>query len=257
MDGRVALITGASKGLGRAMAIEFARSGAAVALVARRPDALAEAKREIAAAGGSAETYPCDVTRPAEIEAAWGRIVAAHGRVDILVNNAGASATGAFETITDAQWQADLDLKLMAAIRLARLALPGMKERRWGRIVNVLNTYAKTPAAGSAPTSVSRAAGLALTKVLAGEGAPHNVLVNALMVGLIESDQWVRAHARRGANKPYAEFLADMARERALPMGRVGEAREFANVACFLCSESGSYVNGVAIGVDGGWSPVI
>ncbi|MBL8671961.1 MAG: SDR family oxidoreductase [Alphaproteobacteria bacterium] len=257
MDGRVALITGASKGLGRAMAVEFARSGATVALLARRPDVLDQARNEVLAAGGVAAAYPCDVSRPPDIEAAWAQVVAAHGRVDILVNNAGAAATGAFESITDAQWQADIDLKLMAAIRLGRLAFPGMKQRRWGRIVNVLNTYARTPGPGTAPTSVSRAAGLALTKVLAGEGAPHNVLTNALLVGLIESDQWARAHARGGAGKPYADFLADMAKARALPMGRVGEASEFARVACFICSEAGSYVNGVAIGVDGGWSPVI
>ena len=256
MDGRMALITGASKGLGKAMAIEFARSGATVAMLARTAETLTVARNEVEAAGGTAKAYACDVSNAASIEETWQKIQADLGRVDILVNNAGQSMTGAFETVTDAQWQADLDLKLMAAIRLCRLALPGMKERRWGRIINVLNIGARAPAGRSAPTSVSRAAGLAVTKVLAHEGAPHNVLANALMVGLIESDQHVRSHARSGSNKSYQEYLADLAKGRNVPMGRVGEAQEFANVACFLCSDAGSYINGVAINVDGGTSPV-
>ena len=256
MDGRVALITGASTGLGKAMAVEFARSGASIAMVARRPEVLATAKQEVEAAGGKANAYPCDVANPVAIEEMWRKVSGDFGRVDILVNNAGHAAVGPFEGITDAQWQADLDLKLMASIRTCRLALPGMKERRWGRIINVLNTYAKAPIGNSAPTSVSRAAGLAVTKVLAHEGAPHNVLANALLVGLIESDQWVRQHARSGANKTYQEFLADMAAGRKIGIGRVGEAKEFANIACFLCSDAGSYINGVAINVDGGMSPV-
>lgn len=254
MDGRVALITGASKGLGRAMALEFARSGARVAMLARTPETLAKARTEVAALGGEARDYPCDVSKADDLAATWAAVERDFGHVDILVNNAGASATAPFEGITDEMWRADFELKLFAAIRLTRLALPGMKARRWGRVVNVLNTYAKTPAGGSAPTSVTRAAGLAMTKVLAHEGAPHNVLVNALLVGLIESDQWVRAHARSGSNKSYAEFTADMAKSRNLGIGRIGEAAEFANVAAFLCSDAGSYVNGVAINVDGGWS---
>ena len=124
-----------------------------------------------------------------------------------------------------------------------------MVERRWGRIVNVLNTLAKTPRAGSSPTSVSRAAGLALTKVLAGEGAAHGILVNALLVGLIDSDQWVRSHANQQGSEPYSEFLAGMAAD--IPLGRVGTAEEFANVACFLASDLASYVTGTSINVDG------
>jgi len=257
MDGRVALITGASKGLGKAMAVEFARSGAkAVALVARKPETLEAAKAEVEAAGGKAMAYPCDVCDPNAISYMWRKVTSDLGQVDIVVNNAGASATSAFESITDSQWQADIDLKLMASVRVTRLAFPGMKERKWGRVINVLNTLSRAPSGGSAPTSVTRAAGLALTKILSHEGAPHNVLTNALLVGLIESDQWVRAHARSGTNKSYREFLAEMAAGRKLGIGRVGEAQEFANIACFLCSDSGSYINGVAINVDGGMSPV-
>ena len=256
MDGRVALITGASKGLGRGMAGAFAASGAEVIMLARRPDVLDAAAKEITAAGGRANGIACDVSNAASIETAWATIAAKHPKIDILINNAGVAAAKPFEAVTDAEWQADLDLKLFAAIRLARLVLPGMKSRRWGRIINVLNIHAKAPAPNTSPTSVSRAAGMALTKVLAAECAPHNVLVNALLVGLIESDQWVRRHAQQGENKPYDQFLADLAKGR-IPLGRYGEAAEFANIACFLCSDAGSYITGTAINVDGGLASVV
>ena len=125
------------------------------------------------------------------------------------------------------------------------------------RIVNVLNVGAKAPTANSTPTSVSRAAGLALTKALANENGPHGILVNAMLVGLIESDQWVRRHkTAAGQGKSYDEFLAGMAKGR-IPLGRMGRAEEFARLACFLCSDAGSFVTGVAINVDGGMSPVV
>ena len=154
-------------------------------------------------------------------------------------------------------WQADLDLKLFAAIRLTRLAWPQMQERRWGRVINVLNIGAKAPRAASAPTSVSRAAGMALTKVLAGEGAAHNILVNALLVGLIESDQWVRRHASQGQNETLEGFMQSLAQRSNVPLGRMGRAEEFANAACFLASDAAGYITGTAINVDGGSSPVV
>ena len=143
----------------------------------------------------------------------------------------------------------------MAAVRLSRLALPSMKERRWGRIINMLNTLAKTPAKGSAPTSVTRAAGMALTKVLAGEGAAFNVLVNALNIGRIESDQIIRAHQASGSNVSLAEFIT--AAGQSLPMGRLGYADECASLACLLCSDAGGYISGTAINVDGNLSPAL
>ena len=172
------------------------------------------------------------------------------------MNNAGISHAKAFDTVTDEDWQGDLDLKLFAAIRLCRLAFPGMRERKWGRVVNVLNIGAKAPGANSTPTSVSRAAGLALTKAMSQENAKHGVLVNAMLVGLIDSDQWQRRHkTAAGAGKTYEEFLAGMAGR--IPLGRMGKAEEFARMACFLCSDAGSFVTGVAINVDGGASPVV
>ena len=256
LTGRTALVTGASLGLGRAMATAFHAAGANVALLARRENLLAQAEEAIAAdAGGRVGAYPCDVTDPAQIERAVGQAADDLGSIDILVNNAGQSQTGRFEDLTDEVWQADLDLKLFAAIRLSRLVLPGMKARRWGRIVNMLNTAAKAPPPGSAPTSVSRAAGMALTKVLAGEGAPHNVLVNALMIGSIKSDQVRRAYDRSNREVSFDEFVR--ASGKSLPMGRMGEAEECANVALFLVSEAASYLTGCAINMDGGLSRVV
>ena len=256
MDGKVALITGASLGLGKAMALKFAESGGSIALVARRPEALETAKAEIVkATGAKVGAYSCDVSQLAPIQTAWPQIIRDFGQVDILVNNAGHSTTGPFESLTDAIWQDDFDLKVFAAIRLCRLAMPGMKERRWGRIINVLNTQAKAPGPNSAPTSVARAAGMALTKVLAGEGAPHNVLVNCLMTGAIVSDQVVRRHQQEGANMTLEQFIAERGKQ--IPIGRMGTAEEFANMACFLASDAGSYITGTAINVDGNRSVVV
>ena len=256
LTGRTALITGGSMGLGRAMAEKMAGAGANVVCVARRQEPLDETVAAIKAAGGKAHGISCDVTDPAAIEAAYKEAVATFGQVDILVNNAGSSLRGPFLEMTDEQWKGDLELKLFAQIRFSRLAFADMKERRWGRIINVLNTGAKAPAAQGAPTAVSRAAGLALSKILANEGAPHNILVNALMTGLIDSDQHVRRHAADTRGISYEDFKKEMAEKNKIPLGRVGDAEEFANVACFLASDAASYVTGVDINIDGGRSPV-
>lgn len=254
LAGKTALVTGGSRGLGLAMATRFAASGADVAIVARGREALAAAEKAIGStARGRVVAVAADVARADDIKRAHGEVMQALGKIDILINNAGTSQRGAFEEITDEIWQHDLDLKLFGAIRLTRLVWPGMKERKWGRIVNVLNIGAKAPRAASAPTSVTRAAGMALTKVLAGEGAPHNVLVNALLVGTIESDQWQRRADAQGIS--LQQYLQPAGKE--VPLGRVGRAEEFANIACFLVSDAASYITGTAINVDGGRSPVV
>lgn len=258
MKGRNALITGGSLGIGLAIGKAFAGAGANVALVARRQETLDAARDEVLKAGGGATkvaTIAADVSTAEACARAFAEAEKAFGSVDVLVNNAGTSKTGAFESITDEVWQADLDLKLFAAIRLSRLAFPGMKQRRFGRIINTLNTSAKAPAGGRAPTAVSRAAGMALTKVLAGEGAAHNVLVNALLVGRIESDQWVQRHAKENKGRSIEDYYEEMGRD--IPMRRVGTAEEFANAALFLASNAGSYITGTAINVDGGACPVV
>lgn len=256
LDGRSAVITGASKGLGLAMAREFAASGADVAILARDPGSLAEAKA-VASAGarGRVETFGCDVSKAADIRNAHEAVVGAFGRVDILINNAGQTCSMPSDQVTDDIWQEDLDLKLFAAIRFARLVWPGMKQRGWGRIINVLNTGAKTPQAGGAPTVVSRAAGMALMKVLAGEGAPHGILVNAMLVGQIVSDQIARRHRAASTDLSFEEYVAEAGAH--IPVGRMGRAEEFAAMACFLCSDHAGFTAGTAINMDGGASPVV
>ena len=253
LTGRSAIITGGSKGVGLAMAMEFAASGADVAMVARGREALDAA---VAAVRGKAQVkvagIAADVSNAEDVKRAYDKAMNAFGKIDIVVNNAGTSNTTPFESLTDEAMQQDLDLKLFGAIRLTRLAWPQMKERRWGRVVNVLNIGAKAPRGGSAPTTISRAAGLALTKVLAGEGAPHNILVNAMLVGLIESDQHVQRAKRTGVG--YDDYIANAGKN--IPVGRMGKPEEFARLACLLVSDANGFVAGTAINVDGGASPV-
>ena len=255
LDGRSAIITGGSKGLGLAMATRFAESGADVAILARKLPALEEAVAGLRkVAKGKVEGIVCDVAVADQTKAAYEQAMAAFGKVDILVNNAGESRLGTFETITDEIWNDDIQQKLMGAVRMTRLVWPQMKERRWGRVINILSINAKHNRAGGAPTAVSRAAGMALTKILSAEGAPFNVLVNALMVGSIVSDQVVRRAKARGDATP-DQMIAEVGKD--IPMGRMGTAEEFANVACFLASDHASYVTGTAIPVDGGKAPFI
>jgi NAD(P)-dependent dehydrogenase (short-subunit alcohol dehydrogenase family) len=253
LAGRSAVITGASKGIGFAIATRFAASGADVAIIARGREALDAAVKAVGSSGRRVVGIQCDVAVAADVKRAYDEAMQALGKIDIVVNNAGTSATSSFEKLTDEFLQHDFDQKLFAAIRLTRLVWPQMKERRWGRIINVLNIGAKAPRGGSAPTSITRAAGMALTKVLSHEGAPHNVLVNALLVGFIEADQHVQSAKKAGIE--LKDYVAARAKE--IPLGRIGRAEEFANIACFLASDAGSYITGTAINVDGGRSPVV
>src|SRR6201996_509034 len=249
LSGRAAIVTGGSKGIGLAVATRFAASGADVAIVARTGEALKEA---VAAIRKSTEArvigLQADVSKAVDIQRAYDETMKAFDKVDIVVNNAGTSQAMPFEKLTDDILHDDLELKLFAAVRLIRLVMPQMKERRWGRIINVLNIGAKAPRSNSMPTSISRAAGMAMTKALSQELAPHNVLVNALLVGLIRADQHVQRAKR--TNVPLEEYYK--AHEKEIPIGRFGEAEEFANLACFLASEQGGYITGTAINVDGG-----
>ena len=255
MDGRCALITGGSMGIGYAAATNFMRAGANVAIVARRPEVLEKSRAALAREGkGKVIGIAADVSKAEDCARVFATAEKELGRIDVLLNNVGTHNAKPVEAITDEIWQADLDLKLFSAIRLTRAAFPKMKERKWGRVINVLNSGAKWPRAGSAPSSVTRAAGLALTKVLSNEGAPHNVLVNAVMVGLIQTDQWVRSHAEENKGRTYDQYISEMAKR--VPLGRVGTAEEFANMILFLASDAGSYVTGTAINVDGGMIPV-
>jgi NAD(P)-dependent dehydrogenase (short-subunit alcohol dehydrogenase family) len=255
LSGRVALITGGSMGIGRAAAIELAREGAMVAICARRPDVLAEAVDAIQHESGSNDVIgiPADVRDPADID----RFIAAarerFGRIDILVNNAGTSAARPFETITDDEWQSDIDLKLMAAIRCSRAALPAMRETGGGRIINITAVGGKHPGPSSVPTTVSRAAGIALTKAMSKDLAKDNILVNTVCIGLVRSEQIERAAGR--FDLPLDEGLARLGQN--VPLGRIGEAAEVAALITFLASARASYITGVAINADGGMSAVV
>lgn len=258
LAGKVAVITGGSEGIGRAAAHSLGREGARVVICARREDVLAQAVDEIASETG-AIIFPvaADMERSGDIERVIRAAVDRFGRLDILVNNAGRSAAGPFASVTDEAWQSDLDLKLFAAIRACRLALPHLREAGGGSIINILNIGAKQPGAASVPTSVSRAAGLALTKALSKEFAPDNIRVNAVLIGLIKSAQHVRTWQQRGAQQSIEEFYAEMAARAAVPLGRVGEAAEVGDVITFLASTQAAYITGVAINADGGTSAVV
>lgn len=251
LRGKVAIITGGSEGLGRACAERLAGEGARVAICARRKDVLERAAEQIRkATGGEVLARPADVTRPAEIEAFVAAVVAQFGGVDILVNNAGTSAAAAFEQVDDAAWQRDIDLKLMAAVRFCRQVVPHMKRRGGGRIINITTVGGKAPAPRALPTTVTRAAGINLTKALAGEYAADRILVNTVCLGLVKSAQW-----ERRAKGDLDGYYRDVARR--VPIGRVGEAEEFADLVAFLASERTGYITGTAINFDGGMSAVV
>jgi NAD(P)-dependent dehydrogenase (short-subunit alcohol dehydrogenase family) len=259
LKGRVALVTGGSEGIGKAAAKSMAAEGAKVVICARRPDVLESAADEIrAATGGEVMAVPADVSVPAQLESLFEEIIAAHGHIDILVNNAGTSAGGYFEEVTDADWQADLDLKLHAAIRSSRMAIPHMRAQGGGRIINVTNLGGKAPGPRSVPTSVSRAAGIALTKALSKDYAADNILVNTVCIGLIKSGQHETAWERGLAENPGQSLEQWYAQKgHGVPLGRVGESLEAGEIIAFLASERASYITGVAINIDGGVSTVV
>ena len=217
LDGRSAIITGASMGLGLAMAKEFAASGADVAILARRPEVLEQAKQTVTATaqGGRVATFVCDVSKADDIQKTFDGVVKAFGKVDILINNAGQSSAMPSEQITDEIWHDDLDLKLFAAIRLTRLVWPGMKQRKWGRIINVLNTRRE-----GAARQRRADRGVARRRHGAHEGARRRGRA-ARHPGERHAGRpdrspisIVRRHAREGANVPYDEFRREDGRER-------------------------------------------
>jgi len=254
LDGKVILVTGGSDGLGRALCGRLVEEGARVALCARDGDRLREAARGLRAMGGDVLDVVADVTEPADLERFVTGAMGRFGRIDGLVNNAGRSAAKRAGDSTDADWDDDLALKLYGAIRLTRLVLPYLATNG-GAIVNVLAIGAKAPGAGSTPTTVSRAAGLALSKALSKEAGPDGIRVNAILIGLVESGQWGRRAAQSG--RDVEDLYTAMARDTAIPLGRVGRADEFADLAAYLLSPRASYVSGAAVTLDGGLSDAL
>lgn len=254
LSGKVIAITGGTDGLGLALARTLVAEGAAVAVCGRDQPRLDAAVDELRTAGGDALGVRVDVAEPAGAEQFIGAVAGRWSRLDGLVNNAGRSAGKPVARITDEDWDADLHLKVYAASRMVRQALP-LLSVQGGSIINVLATSAKAPAANSAPSSVSRAAGMALTKALSREVGGTGVRVNAVLIGLVESGQWVRRAAREGLD--LKELYESMASEAHIPLGRVGRADEFADLAAYLLSPRSSYVTGTAINLDGGLSAVV
>ena len=259
LAGRVAVVTGGSEGIGKAAALSLAREGARVAICARRPDVLEAAAAEVRdATGGDVIAVPCDVMDEAQVKAAMAQVVARWGGVDILVNNAGTSAAGKFEEVSDQAWETDLGIKVYGAIYCSRAAIPYMKAAGGGRIINITTGGGKAPGAGSLPTSMARAAGIALTKAMSRDYAPDNILVNTVCIGLIKSGQHERRYERmqeRDPSRSLDQFYAGMGER--VPLGRVGEAAEAGDVICFLASARASYVTGASVNIDGGSSPVV
>jgi 3-oxoacyl-[acyl-carrier protein] reductase len=253
LAGKVAVVTGGTQGIGKATATRLAAEGALVVVCARGLALLEATVAEIREAGGSAHAVSVDVSTPEAGAKIVDEAIRAFGRIDILVNNAGTAATGAFESVTDERWQADFDLKLFGAVRLVRLALPHMKQQGGGRIINVTNIGAKQPSAKSMPTTVTRAAGLAMTKALSKEFAADGILVNAVCIGLVRAGQHEKTAAARGVD--VEELYETMGRN--VPLGRVGHADEVANVIAFLASSAASFVTGTSINLDGGASGVL
>jgi NAD(P)-dependent dehydrogenase (short-subunit alcohol dehydrogenase family) len=255
LNDKVVLITGGTDGLGAALASRLVEEGARVAVCGRDPGRLAATQQRLRDAGGDALAVRADVTRLADLERFVDAAVARWGRLDGLVNNAGKSATGRVDQVSDDDWTADLDLKVLAAVRGTRLAVPHLIAAGGGAIVNVLNIGAKAAGAGSLPTAASRAAGLAITKAASKDLGGHGIRVNAVLIGLVASGQWQRRADATGQSEE--DLYRQMAEHAGIPLGRVGRSEEFADLAAYLLSDRSSYVTGSAVNLDGGSSPAL
>ena len=251
---RIALVAASSRGLGRAVAEELAAEGAALVLCSRNADTINQTASEIATAtGADILALPCDVSKADDVARLVQSGIARFGRVDVLVTNGGGPPAGPFESFSQEQWEAATRLTLFSAIELARQVLPGMKERRWGRILNITSIAVKQPVDNLILSNSLRAAVTGFARTLANEVATFGITVNNIMPGYTRTER-VEELARMMADKEGitpAEFIARWEKE--IPMRRLGEPREFAALAAFLVSERASYITGTSIQVDGGW----
>lgn len=253
LHGKVAFVAAASRGLGRAVAEALAAEGAHLALCARS-EAIHEAAAELEHRHGvSAVGIVADVAEPSDVERAVARALARFGRVDILVTNAGGPPPGPFESHPPEAWHRAVALNLDSVVNLVRAVLPGMKERRWGRILNVTSIAVKQPVDGLILSNSVRAGVTGFARSLANEVAPFGVTVNNLMPGYTRTERLEQLAAANAAARGITREEAFRAWEEQTPMGRVGEPHEFAALAAFLASERASFITAQSIAVDGGW----
>ncbi len=260
--GRVALVTGGSRGIGAAIALELAREGADVALCARGAAGLEETAQQIAALGRHVIAVPADLTTADGVQIVVDAVLAQLGRVDILVNNVGgAGGPGGFFNLRDEHWQFAWNLNVMAAVRFSRALLPGMIARRWGRIINIASTSAREPDIVVVHYNSAKAGLLALSKTLANAHSKDGVLVNCVSPGTTRTPALEKSAAKRLIER--GESIEGLSPEeivqryygprRPLPIGRFGVPEDIAGIVAFLASERASWITGAYINVDGGW----
>jgi 3-oxoacyl-[acyl-carrier protein] reductase len=249
LQGRHAVVTGGSKGIGLATAQELVAEGATVAICSRNADELDAAAKAI----GSEHVFTqvADVTAPDQVTAFIDAAARALGGLDILVNNAGGARPGNFETLSDDDWHADLDVKLFSQIRCVRAALPHLRRSDAARVININAVYAKYPDPAFFATTVNRAACLNLNKALAAEFGAENILVNSVNIGLVVTPQWENIRNRRAPNTDLDEFLAALAADE-VPLGRFGSVEEVSGLVAFLAGSRARYITGAVIDVAGG-----
>jgi 3-oxoacyl-[acyl-carrier protein] reductase len=263
LEGRTCVVTGASRGIGRAVAAKLLAEGARVLLVARGEEGLAcaaDALRDAAPAGERLATLALDVTAEEAGEQVRARCEELWRPVEVLVNNAGTSYQRSLEELEDGDWQAQWELHVMASLRLMRATVPAMADRGWGRVVNVCSSSGKRPSLSNAAYSVTKAAQLSLSRVFADAYAGRGVRVNAVAPGPVETSLWLG----EGGLADQDAAASDRSREEALsaargrvPIGRFGTPEEVAAVILLLCSEAAANVSGAAWSVDGGAVPTI
>lgn len=254
LRGRVAIVAAASRGLGRAIAEELAQEGAHLVICARGADALEETRAAIVrATGATVQAVAADLATREGIDSVLAAANAAFDRIDILVTNAGGPPAGPFEAHDWNAWQRAVDLTLRSAVELTRAVLPGMRARKWGRIINVTSITVKQPVDNLILSNSTRAAVTGFARTLANEVAADGITVNNILPGYTRTErveQLAQANAKKEGLKP-EEILARFERE--IPMHRLAEPREFAALAAFLASERASYITAQSIAVDGGW----
>lgn len=254
LEGKVALVAASSRGLGRAIAGELAAEGCDLVLCARTPGPLEEAREELESRWGrTVVARPTDVSDSAAVDELVELALDSFGRVDVLVTNGGGPPPGSFEDHGLQAWRRGSAVTLESVISLIKGVLPGMKKRRWGRILNVTSIAVKQPVEGLMLSNSLRAAVTGLARTLANEVAPWGVTVNNLMPGYTRTERLEELARHIAADSDGSERDAYENWEAQVPMGRIGEPAEFAALAAFLASERAAYITGQSIAVDGGW----